>query len=188
MLNSPFTFVGNDAALDFLNTVIIVNGDVVDLLERPADFVSWLKLAGFTVNRKDVSPNDFKKAIKLRETIRTLVNNWGVNNRAVLAAKDFINELLDAQRQTPKLIFTNGGYSFESPKAKLSSEEILLAIAKQAAELLVDTPSKRIRKCANDSCVIMFKDTSKSQRRRWCSMDVCGNRAKVAAHYKKSRE
>ncbi|WP_121101274.1 CGNR zinc finger domain-containing protein [Litorimonas taeanensis] len=54
-----------------------------------------------------------------------------------------------------------------------------------ASSMLVDTPKKRIKQCANPSCILTFKDTSKSGRRKWCSMEVCGNRAKVATHYKK---
>ncbi|HIC14689.1 MAG TPA: CGNR zinc finger domain-containing protein, partial [Gemmatimonadetes bacterium] len=42
----------------------------------------------------------------------------------------------------------------------------------------------RIRQCASEDCIYWFLDTSKSGRRRWCSMARCGNRAKVAKHYR----
>jgi predicted RNA-binding Zn ribbon-like protein len=45
-----------------------------------------------------------------------------------------------------------------------------------------------LRRCANhDTCVLMFLDTSRSHTRRWCSMELCGNRSKVAAHDARSR-
>jgi predicted RNA-binding Zn ribbon-like protein len=44
-----------------------------------------------------------------------------------------------------------------------------------------------VRRCSNPACPLLFLDTSKSGRRRWCSMQTCGNRSKVAAHYQRSR-
>ncbi|MEL6323421.1 MAG: CGNR zinc finger domain-containing protein, partial [Pseudomonadota bacterium] len=34
------------------------------------------------------------------------------------------------------------------------------------------------------TCTLYFHDVSKNHKRRWCSMDICGNRAKAAAHRK----
>jgi predicted RNA-binding Zn ribbon-like protein len=56
-----------------------------------------------------------------------------------------------------------------------------------AAELLLNAPHRRIRRCANDRCLWLFVDTSKSGTRRWCDMSSCGNRAKAARHYSKVR-
>jgi len=53
-------------------------------------------------------------------------------------------------------------------------------------ELLTDDPS-RIRRCAHPECVLYFYDTSPKRSRRWCSMAGCGNRAKAARHYARSR-
>ena len=40
----------------------------------------------------------------------------------------------------------------------------------------------RVRECAGEGCTLWFRDASKTGRRRWCSMAVCGNRAKAAAY------
>ena len=45
-----------------------------------------------------------------------------------------------------------------------------------------------VKKCENPVCVLFFYDTSKNHSRRWCSMSVCGNRMKVAAHYQRLRK
>ena len=42
-----------------------------------------------------------------------------------------------------------------------------------------------IRRCANPRCHLYFRDPSRTRRRRWCSMAVCGNRMKVAAHLRR---
>ena len=62
-------------------------------------------------------------------------------------------------------------------------EWLLTAIARNGAELIAEGPRAPIRKCANPDCGLFFYDDSRTGRRRWCSMAVCGNRAKVAAHY-----
>jgi predicted RNA-binding Zn ribbon-like protein len=54
-----------------------------------------------------------------------------------------------------------------------------------AADLLAETESSRIRKCP--SCVVHFFDTSKKGSRRWCSMNLCGNKLKVAAYQRRKR-
>jgi len=59
-------------------------------------------------------------------------------------------------------------------------EWLLAAIARSGAELIVEKPAGSLRQCANPSCEILFYDGSRTQRRRWCSMALCGNRSKVA--------
>lgn len=56
-----------------------------------------------------------------------------------------------------------------------------------AVELRRDRPD-RVRSCEHEACVLWFLDTSKGGRRRWCSMDRCGNRAKAQRHYKRSTQ
>ena len=60
-------------------------------------------------------------------------------------------------------------------------EWLLAAIARSGAELIAERPDGNLRQCANPNCQILFYDGSRSERRRWCSMALCGNRDKVAA-------
>lgn len=53
---------------------------------------------------------------------------------------------------------------------------------------LLGSAPDRIRKCASQTCVLHFHDTSRNGTRRWCSMAVCGNRAKASRHYARTRE
>ncbi|HMH76372.1 MAG TPA: CGNR zinc finger domain-containing protein, partial [Candidatus Udaeobacter sp.] len=62
---------------------------------------------------------------------------------------------------------------------------VLTPIARAIADLVVSSQSVEIRKCANPRCVLYFRDRSRTRRRRWCSMAVCGNRMKVAAHVRR---
>jgi predicted RNA-binding Zn ribbon-like protein len=58
-------------------------------------------------------------------------------------------------------------------------------IVDATADLLVEAESSRIRKC--ESCVVHFFDTSKKGSRRWCSMNICGNKLKVASYQRRKR-
>jgi len=61
-------------------------------------------------------------------------------------------------------------------------------VARDGVELLSGPLAARVRKCANPSCAILFVDSSRSNRRRWCSMAACGNKAKVGAFRRRLRE
>ena len=64
-------------------------------------------------------------------------------------------------------------------------EDLLTPLAHSAATLFAHVDRSRVRKC--DQCVLYFHDTSKKGRRRWCSMQLCGNRRKVAAYAARQR-
>ena len=63
----------------------------------------------------------------------------------------------------------------------------LAAVAQDGVELFGGPLATRVRKCANEGCAILFVDTSRSGRRRWCSMSACGNKAKVGAFRRRQR-
>jgi predicted RNA-binding Zn ribbon-like protein len=63
--------------------------------------------------------------------------------------------------------------------------DLLALIAESAADLLCHNDFSRIKGCENSGCILYFYDTSKNHTRRWCSMEVCGNRMKAAAHYRR---
>jgi predicted RNA-binding Zn ribbon-like protein len=83
--------------------------------------------------------------------------------------------------------------------AEPSSGSVVVSLAAGApgAQLRIDIAAAtmdifrhdpgRVRRCAGPTCVLLFLDVSKSGRRRWCDMAVCGNRAKVAAHHARAR-
>ncbi|OIJ87829.1 CGNR zinc finger domain-containing protein [Streptomyces colonosanans] len=66
-------------------------------------------------------------------------------------------------------------------------EELLAAVAREAIELLTD-PGARVglRQCEGYNCPLVYLDTSRGRRRRWCSSEVCGNRERVARHRRRT--
>ncbi|HYL99401.1 MAG TPA: ABATE domain-containing protein [Blastocatellia bacterium] len=63
----------------------------------------------------------------------------------------------------------------------------LWPVAVSAFDLLISGDAQRVRQCGDASCGWLFVDKSKSHRRQWCSMRVCGNRAKARRHYEKTK-
>lgn len=59
---------------------------------------------------------------------------------------------------------------------------LLSTVARDAVELFTGAYAHRIRTCGADDCRLLFVDTSRPGKRRWCSMERCGNRHKVRAH------
>jgi predicted RNA-binding Zn ribbon-like protein len=64
----------------------------------------------------------------------------------------------------------------------------LRPVVRSAAELLTAPELlARVRECDGESCTWLFLDQSRNRSRRWCSMESCGNRAKVRRHYRRTR-
>lgn len=92
-----------------------------------------------------------------------------------------INEILRITEGHDELVQQGDVWRLHYIAREQGLEWLLAAIARSAAELLSEGPDAPIRRCANPKCRLFFYDDSRTHRRRWCSMAVCGNRHKVAA-------
>jgi predicted RNA-binding Zn ribbon-like protein len=92
-----------------------------------------------------------------------------------------INEVLRVTEGHDELFHQNGHWGLEFVAREGGLDWLLAAIARSAAELIAEGASARLRVCSNPDCGLFFYDTSRTRRRRWCSMSRCGNRHKVAA-------
>lgn len=78
------------------------------------------------------------------------------------------------------LIAADGTRAWAPGEAPVTA--LLSTVARDAVDLLTGPHADRVRECAADDCALLFVDTSRPGRRRWCSMERCGNRHKVRAH------
>jgi predicted RNA-binding Zn ribbon-like protein len=92
-----------------------------------------------------------------------------------------VNEILRITEGHDELIFEGGAWRIEFIAREGGLDWLLAAIARSAAELVAEGSKAPIRICANPQCGLFFYDKSRTHRRRWCSMSVCGNRSKVAS-------
>ncbi|TQV77928.1 CGNR zinc finger domain-containing protein [Denitrobaculum tricleocarpae] len=182
----PFQFVGNDLAIDFVNTRILVRDELVDLIETPEALSAWLEAAGVTAAGR-WTKEWLASAGALRQAIRDALTSKAAGKAAPGEAIKVINDHLAQSARQMRLSAAADGYALAPAQEHLSPEAVLGLLAQRAAELLVAADPRSLKNCANESCVLIFKDVSRGNKRRWCSMETCGNRSKAAAHYRSSK-
>lgn len=183
-------------ALAFLNTSGPPGGGP-DLWTAPEDVRAWLADEGIAADPEalsDLTLPDlrvlFDDALRLRHALTDLVGGWTARSApAPTMALMELNRRLGARpRRGLELAAGSGGFEIRQRMARASVSELLAPVAEAAAVLLAQGEPTRVRRCAAAGCTRWFLDTSKNQQRRWCSMAVCGNRAKVSAHHRRSRK
>jgi predicted RNA-binding Zn ribbon-like protein len=197
--NQKFIIIADNLSVDFLNTQIVDEGKPKDLLTNFEDFIEWaeaVKLLGSTQAEKLIrdwgvqseTKKFFAEVKEFRRTLREMVEAI-VKTKAVKPSTiKMINRILNQGYGYHELVKTESGFekrfrsSFDEPQL------LLIPIAEAAADLIAYGNPKNLRKCEGSGCVLYFYDTTKNHRRRWCSMNACGNRAKAAAFYKRTRK
>ena len=193
-------FVGDHLAMDFLNTIASPYGEPLEWLSNGSDLLDWLQQAGVIdakvakrLRSEDAHALDnvAAEARILREWLRNLVKQHagiplGLN---ILNALEPLNQLLAGDGIYFQIGASEGNApSMQSMRRWEKPEELLLPIAEAIADLICHADFSYVRGCENEACSLMFYDRTKSHARRWCSMAVCGNRAKAAAHRARIRD
>jgi len=191
-----FLFVANKPILDLLNTKPVLADRPTELLPDVRALERWLIASGIVTSpkakaivrnwRHSTEATAFlEQLVAFRERLREAVmriENGSSPTDAFLAE---VNSLLLQHPRHTSLHKRDGmvvrGPLFEPSKPTDVWEPIIDA----TADLLTEAESSRIRKC--ESCVVHFFDTSKKGSRRWCSMNICGNKLKVAAYQRRMR-
>ena len=176
---SRFALVARNAAIDFANTVFDPQGDPAGTLQSDQDVLAFLKLPDSTP-----AGGLLQFALELRADLRAILAALaeGTPVRTRLTVR--INSVLDAAAEMSRLEHTGDGWKLVTAVRSDSPVSLLLPVARAAAAIVVQGDRAGIRRCANPECVLFFRDVS--GRRRWCSMQWCGNRAKVAAHWRRN--
>jgi len=180
--------LGDHPALDILNTVSRVDGELVDSLQSDRDVVLWLSRAGWPLENELANLRSsalLHAARTLREEIRTLVERRKAGKRIDVGA---LNAFLAEARSHLELVPNQErGLSLERQWKRRTPEQALAPLAESAADLLASGDFSLVRRCEDEDCVLWFYDRTKSHHRRWCSMAACGNRHKVAAFRKRQQ-
>jgi predicted RNA-binding Zn ribbon-like protein len=194
-----FFLIGNHLCVDFVNTQIVRDGQPVDLLSGIEDLISWLVEAEVLdeakaqmVRKKWSSRREaekiFESALELRAILRRMVEQLAKGQPSPQSAIAAINGLLNQQAGYAELRRVKGGYEKRLHLSLNKPVHLLIPVAESACDLLCYGNLSLIKKCENSACILFFYDTTKNHSRRWCSMEACGNRMKVAAHYRRLRE
>ena len=120
------------------------------------------------------------KARRLSASLRKALTAMHRKHRIAAEWVEPINEILRITEGHDELIFEDGAWRMEFVAREGGLDWLLAAIARSAAELVAEGPKAPLRICANPQCGLFFYDKSRTHRRRWCSMSVCGNRSKIS--------
>ncbi|MFC4950482.1 CGNR zinc finger domain-containing protein [Pseudonocardia sp. GCM10023141] len=156
-----------------------LSDDPVDRLERPADLAAWLAAEGHA----DLVVDDaaLVDARALREAIHPLLVAAWAGAPPPEAAVAAVNA--SATAHAPRLRWDGTGFTVERSDGVGAA---LSAIAADAVRLLSGPDASRLHQCESEPCATFFLAPTSARPRRWCSPDVCGNRARVAAHRRRS--
>lgn len=191
-----FLFVGNRPILDFLNTKPVLAQGPTELLKDFDALERWFIASGIVNSAKtrrllrswhnSPQAEAFRKELiafreRLREAILHIESGAAPSDEFV---KELNMRLLKYPPQT-SLCKQNGRVVRVPLFAPQKPTDLWAPIVDGAADLLSEPEIRRIRQC--EACIIHFFDKSKKGSRRWCSMNICGNKLKVAAYQHRKR-
>jgi len=157
-------------------------------LERipdPETLARWCVEGGFLPLSPRISVAELASARLLREAIYRAA--CAVRQAHKPLSEDVATINIWATRGTLVPVLTSDGRSADW-KSERTLSPVLATIARDAIDMLTGTPAARIKLCADSTCRGLFVDESRPGKRRWCSMNFCGNRAKSRTFARRHRE
>jgi predicted RNA-binding Zn ribbon-like protein len=202
----PAMFIAGALGLDFLNSVATPVRDIVEWIGTGADFLSWMEQADLLkgpdlktikVNMSAAQlDNVAREARELREWFREFVHahrGRPLKARALdqlgplkrLLSQDAMHWQIEPAGASPFHHEKHGSsphiFQLRPGRRWRNPESLLHPIAEEMAKLICSADFTYIKACEGKVCSLLFLDDTRRHGRRWCSMAVCGNRAKAAA-------
>jgi predicted RNA-binding Zn ribbon-like protein len=195
----PAIFIADAPALDFLNSIGTPTDTEMDWIENGEGFLGWLEQAqlvppeALKALRAQAMPGGFDgvaaQARSLRKWFRKFVYDRKGRPLRTDDLKDLapLNRLLERDERFGRIVAShhhgNGsGLELRSTRRWKSPESLLLPIGAVLAEFVCEEDFSNVKACEGPTCTLLFADHTRGRARRWCSMALCGNRAKQAAH------
>ena len=185
-----------EAAFDFLNTIELENGALVERLTTLDTALTWLADAGVAADATAITGLARSAAareallarlITTRTALREVAHAVAHEEPPPRTAIDEVNRAL-ASRERIELVSADDGVRLGHSHVGDAVDDLLARIAEPIVREIGNGHDDRIRICANDTCRWLFYDESRAGHRRWCDMATCGNRAKAQRHRARQRE
>jgi predicted RNA-binding Zn ribbon-like protein len=199
-----FELTAGILCLDFVNTLDDrPSGEPKELLARYGDLVRFGEDSGILTSAQadrlfawgeadaEEARRVLQAAVELREAMYAVFSAVIARRAVPASALAMLNGYIQLAAQHVSLAPANGGFAWRYDSYGDTAggfETMLWPIVRSAAELLASDNLPFVRVCSSKTCQWFFLDTSKNHRRRWCSMKLCGNRAKVQKFYARQRE
>jgi predicted RNA-binding Zn ribbon-like protein len=194
----PAIFIADSPGLDFLNSIATPVDTVVDWLDSGDGLLRWLAQARLVPAdvldelRARAMPGELDRvadqARALREWFRGFVRKYmgrPLTPRA-LHELDPLNRLLERDEAFRRISRRHNGDGVHLELLTMrrwrSPESLLLPIGEALAKFVCEEDFANVKACEGHACTLVFADHTRRRARRWCSMAICGNRAKQAAH------
>lgn len=199
----PVMFIAGDLSLDFLNSIGTPADTVVEWLANGEDLLAWLQqadlvpLEALATIRTNCFPGELDavaaQARALREWFRAFIfkhrghslgpaalNELKPLNR-ILERDDAYGAIVARKVEAPDQSATSG-LEWRTLRRWRTPDSLLLPIAHAIANFVTSEDLSRVKSCEKSPCTLFFVDRTRGQVRRWCSMTLCGNRAKQALY------
>ncbi len=178
-----FVLVGGRPSLNLVATLGRRHtDDPVDRVPDPGSFGRWLLAAGVLRDLVAVSARQLVDARVLREATYQVVRAAMADRAPDPTALDIVNAFARRPDLPPRLRSDGAVLGVDPGAVRDPAARALATIARDAVLLLGGPHSGRIKECDHPECSILFVDETQAGRRRWCSMERCGNQIKVAGY------
>ncbi len=195
-IEPPAMFIADALGLDFLNSVATPVDSQVDWLDEGDGLLKWLAQAKLVPaetldeSKARAMPGELDKVADqtraLREWFRGFVRKHTGRPLTPKTLRKLapLNRLLERDDVFSQISRQGKGDRLELRKLRRwrSPESLLLPIGEALAKFICEEDFAAVKACEGRNCTLMFADHSRRRARRWCSMAICGNRAKQAAH------
>jgi len=184
--------------LDFLNSIATPIDTPIDWIDDGEGLLGWLEQARLVPAEARESfqahalagelDGVAEQARTLREWFRGFVR---AHKGRRLAAEDLeqlapLNRLLERDQSFSRIVPApaagDGPFRLQRLRGWRTAEALLLPIGEALAQLVCEVDFSNVKACEGPACTLLFADHTRGHARRWCSMAICGNRAKQAAH------
>jgi predicted RNA-binding Zn ribbon-like protein len=198
MQQMPAIVIADAPALDFLNSVATPVDVPVEWLSDGEGLVGWLQQAQLVPApvleqiRARALPGELddvaERARSLREWFRGFVRKHRGHrlSREDLQELEPLNRLLERDESfhqiAPAIDPEGNPFELQAARRWRSPEALLFPIAETLAQFVCSEDFTHVKTCEGPACTLLFADHTRGHARRWCSMAICGNRAKQAAH------
>lgn len=208
----PAFFIGDHPSLDFANTWSTPAGKPTDWLVSGDDMLAWLSATDLVGNealddvRASSLPGQLDAAAAQIRALRDWFRGFVLAHKGKPLRAGAVEELAPLNRilarddeywqvavasdgRRPRALRkTRLGLKLVAKRRWRSPDDLLFPLARTMATLICEADFKDVRMCEGKDCTLLFLDRTRARRRRWCSMALCGNRAKQAAHRSRLRE
>ncbi|KWV48558.1 hypothetical protein AS156_19040 [Bradyrhizobium macuxiense] len=200
----PAIFIADALGLDFINSIATPVDTPVDWIADGDGLLRWLAQAKLVPSdvldgfKARANPGELDRladqARSLREWFRGFVRKHMGRPLTARALRELepLNRLLEGDEAFSRIVVhrhdDSDGFVLERTRRWRSSGSLLLPIGEAMAKVVCEESFADIKACEGPACTLMFADHTRARARRWCSMAICGNRAKQAAHRNRIKE